>query len=539
MNRRLDDAAKRANRVHAQRTRGLPPLSAARLRDVDRALAVDDVASAELALMSAALAAPDHPEVQRWTGALSLRQGRPVDAVAAFERALSARPDDVVVLRLLAATLGDIGEDERALRTLEGAAAAVSDLDEMLHLAIEFDRQGYSECSLALADRVVAAEPGNAKARLLRARCLQALGRAGDAAAEYRELIARKQEVAAAWYGMLDLKTIRISPDELVALEKETTSGAHPGDRGTMLDFALGKAYEDAGQHERAFVTFERANARARAQRPWSAVQFSAQVDELRDVFSRDVARADAEQGDEAIFIVGLPRSGTTLIEQVLAAHPQVEGASELPYLSRVIDAESQARRVPFPRWVPDASPADWTRMGRDYLRLSARWRRDRPRATDKLPANWLLAGAIQAMLPQARIIGLQREAVETCWSCYKQLFAVGLVGFAYDFESLAGYWHDYERLARFWAQRDPTRFRLQRYEAFVADPETQVRELLAFCGLPFDAACLRFNEAQRSVRTASAAQVRQPLRQDTARSAAYGERLAPLRAMLGNPGRP
>jgi hypothetical protein len=125
---------------------------------------------------------------------------------------------------------------------------------------------------------------------------------------------------------------------------------------------------------------------------------------------------------------------------------------------------------------------------------------------------------------------------METCWSCYKQLFADGLVGFAYDFESLAAYWHDYDRLSRFWATHDPHRFRAQSYEDFVADPEAQVRALLDFCGLDFDPACLRFNEAQRSVRTASAAQVRQPLRKDTARTARYGEFLAPLRALLERP---
>ena len=533
--RAVPAAVRDANRLHAQRTRGLPPLVAARLREVEQHLARGEVSAAELALMSATVLAGAHPEVLRWTGSLLSRQGRYAEAIAAFERSLAAQPGDPLVLRQLAAAATETGADDRAQAALHEAAVAASEPAEQLHVAIELDRQGYIEAALALVERVLV-RADTPTARLLRARCLQAMGRAEDAATEYRALIARGQEVAAAWYAMLDQKTVRITPAELAELERTERSGAYVGDEGNMLAFALGKAYEDAGQYDRAFAMLGRANAYARAQRPWDRAQFSAQVDAVREIFGGDVARADAEQGSEVIFVVGLPRSGTTLIEQVLAAHPEVEGASELPYLYRIIDLESRERRVPFPQWIPAATPADWARMGREYLKLSARWRRERPRSTDKLPANWLLAGAAMAMLPATRIVGLQREAVETCWSCYKQLFALGLVGFAYDFESLAAYWHDYDRLARFWAQRDPSRFRLQQYEAFVADPEAQVRELLAFCGLPFDAACLRFNEAQRSVRTASAAQVRQPLRKDTARSARYGELLAPLRTLLDAP---
>jgi hypothetical protein len=137
-------------------------------------------------------------------------------------------------------------------------------------------------------------------------------------------------------------------------------------------------------------------------------------------------------------------------------------------------------------------------------------------------------------MLPGARVIDCRRDPVETCWSCYKQLFAPGRAGFAYDFSTLAAYWRDYDRLCRFWATRHPTKVRAQSYERFVAEPEAETRALLEFCGLDFDPACLRFHDAKRSVRTASAAQVRQPLRRDTARTGRYGKLLAPLREMLG-----
>jgi hypothetical protein len=228
-----------------------------------------------------------------------------------------------------------------------------------------------------------------------------------------------------------------------------------------------------------------------------------------------------------------MPRSGTTLFEQVLAAHPRVEGAGELPCLGVVLREESNRRKLPFPEWVASATGEDWERMGRQYLRLSSRWRLERPVSTDKLPENWLLAGAALAMLPGAKLIDCRRDPLETCWSCYKQLFGSGRVGFTYDLEALAVYWHDYDRLCRFWAERHPSQVRVQRYEAFLADPEAETRALLQFCGLDFDARCLRFHEARRSIRGASAAQVREPLRRDAARAGNYAEWLASLRAAL------
>jgi Sulfotransferase family len=200
-----------------------------------------------------------------------------------------------------------------------------------------------------------------------------------------------------------------------------------------------------------------------------------------------------------------------------LAAHTSVEGASELPYLYKIIGKESARRGKAFPLWVRDASDDDWAQMGRQYFERSARWRRDKPISKDKLPANWLLAGAALAMLPGSKVVVCERDMIETCWSCDKQLFAKDMVGFAYDFESLAAYAHDFQRLSAFWAQHHPTQFRIQSCEKFVANLEPQVRDLLEFCGLPFDVACLRFQDAKRSIRTPSAAQVRQPLSKDTA----------------------
>jgi tetratricopeptide (TPR) repeat protein len=519
--------------VVAARLRGLPSIAAQHLRRIPDLLASGDLAGAELALMAARALAPSHPEALRWAAAVAQRRGRAAEAVALLDEALAQWPADPELLLAAAALDFDRDDHARAQQRLSAASTLPAGADFALRLSLEAERQGYIELALAAADAALAGDPRTPRALLQRGRSLHALGRADDAAAVFRGVIARDPANAAAWFSLLDQKTIRVSASELDALCAAEARAQGGDEDATLLGFALGKALEDHGRHAEALAAFQRANARVRRRSAWDAAQFSRQVDAVLAAFDGPVAQADGGAGEEVLFVVGLPRSGTTLIEQVLAAHPQVEGASELPYLHRVVAGESQRRGQAFPAWAGAASASDWARLGADYLRRSARWRTRRPRSTDKLPANWLLAGAALAMLPGTRVVALLRDPLETAWSCYKQLFGREQVGFAYDFADLAAYWRDYERTVRFFAARDPRRFRAQSYEAFVADPEGQTRELLEFCGLPFDPACLRFHEAERSVRTASAAQVRQPLRRDTARAAAYGALLDPLRVLL------
>ena len=278
---------------------------------------------------------------------------------------------------------------------------------------------------------------------------------------------------------------------------------------------------------------FLRANDNVRAAQPWDGAEFAGHLADIHAAFTAGPVAQASPQGREVIFLVGMPRSGSTLIEQVLASHSAVEGASELPYLNQVLEGESRRRGKAFPHWVGQASAEDWTRLGQQYLRLSERWRQTRPIATDKLPDNWRLVGAVCAMLPQARVIDCRREALETAWSCYKQLFAPGLANFSYDFQSLGQYGRACEDLGDLFASRHPTQVRVQHYEALVAQPEAQIRELLAACGLDFEAGCLSFHTAQRAIRTPSALQVRQPMRQTSNPAARYGDLLAPLRQAL------
>jgi len=517
------------------RLEGLAPRAAAMLAEAARLVDRLDYDGAERALTGALALAATHPETERLLGLIAHRRGRHTEAEEIYRRALTAHPYDAALISQYGDLRADAGDIDGGLMLLRHATGlAPDDPAVWLRLGIVLDKRGQHEDALEVGRRIVALQADHHLGRLLIARNLHALGDIEGTAAEYRALIALGgNRVHQAWFSLVDLKTIRLDAKEAAALERLALDPRENDDVRAIFNYAYGKVCEDNGRYADAFAAFTRANKITRRGIQWDAAAFSREVDETMRVFSASIAGSPAPIGGEVIFIVGLPRSSTTLIEQILAAHPIIEGASELPDLPAVITQESIRRGVPYTRWAEHATPADWERLGRDYLARTARWRAERPRFTDKLPNNWALIGAAHAMLPEAKFIACHRDPVETCWSCYKQLFAPGLVNYAYDLGELAAYWRDYDRLARFWVERYPSHVRAQSYEALLAEPESEIRALLDFCGLPFDERCLRFHEAKRGVRTVSSGQVRQPLRRDTARGPRYGELLAPLRDAL------
>lgn len=310
--------------------------------------------------------------------------------------------------------------------------------------------------------------------------------------------------------------------------------GASMADRIAM-GFALGNVCEDHGRCDEAFRAWSRANAELRTLNPWQPSAFHTHANALFAASLQLARPVDPTLGHEVIFTVGLPRSGSTLFGQIRAAHPEVEGASELNELEQVLGEESTRREQPLLQWMGAAHAADWQRLGCRYLALTARWRRQKRRHSDKLPSNWLLAGVLGAMLPGARIVDARRDGLQAGWFCYKQQF-YRLPHFACMLTDSAAYTRDYERIMDLWQTADPQRTRLQRYEALRGAPEEEIRALRVFCALAFVPACLDYHRASRSVRTASAAQVRQPLRRDTARANHYGTVLDPLRFGPGLP---
>ncbi|HEV7492074.1 MAG TPA: sulfotransferase, partial [Rhodanobacteraceae bacterium] len=350
----------------------------------------------------------------------------------------------------------------------------------------------------------------------------------------YRRVLARRPDMITAWSGLNSIKTARLTEAETVQLETLYAAPDIAENLRSKLGFALGKALEDQGRYAEAFSVLAASNAAMRREHKWDSEEFSRAIDGVIETFKNPVAAAiDPTLGKEVIFVVSIPRSGSTLTEHIIASHSDVSGADELPIIGEIINEESARIGIPYPNWLARATAADWTRLGNEYMKRTEQWRKSHPRSTDKGLSNWCFVGVIHAMLPGARIVNCRRDAVETCWSCFKQLFGHGQ-SYSYDLGELAAYWRDYDRTMRFWHARYPHRMHDVVYEDLIENPETQIRRLLEFCNLEFEPACLRFHETQRPVRTTSAGQVRQPIRNDTARAPAYGELLAPLRWSLG-----
>lgn len=445
-------------------------------------------------------------------------------------------------LALLTSNLARLGENEAALAALRQAQAAASTAEDLLELSIEADRQAHSELALDAIDQALQLKPLLDVAHLQRARILQSMGAVAEAESVYRRQIAKNKLRARAWFALLDLKTSRLSAAELKQLIVHWQITTTPEEK-MLLAFALGKALEDMGDFPQAFARLSEANRMAQRQNPWNAQSFARSIEIALAATQRyGASRGDQGRGSQVIFLVGLPRSGTTLVEQVLAAHPEVCGAGELPHLPQLIADESTRRGKAYPGWLDDLTDADAERLGQEYLRLSARWRDTRSVSTDKLPENWLHIGLIHRILPGARIIDCLRDPTETAWSCFKQLFAPQRVPFSYRFEDLGAFWRGYRSAMAGWA-RIPSlgeRIYAQSYEKLILETETQVCALLDFCGLSFDSRCLSPHLAQRNIHTPSAAQVRQPMRAASLKTPGYGELMWPLRqqfdAQVGQP---
>ncbi len=516
------------------RLAGLAPAAVQQLQVAAHAIR-DGAESAARQILDGVLAmTPEHPEALRLYGILHARAHRHAEAQAVLRRAIAQWPDYALAHSDLGNVQQASGNVEAAFVSWRQACALAPDAAmPWFNLGRNLQLQGDTDAAIEALARTHGLAPDFLPALILLGDALVHAGRFDDADARYRAALALHPACGDAWRGLANIKTRPLSAADreqlAMALRRTDLS---PTDRIAM-GFALGKVCEDQGLHEQAFTALNVANAQLRELATWDAGAFHAHVDAMLAACARLPAPMDATLGHEVIFIVGLPRSGSTLFEQILAAHPDVEGASELPDLEQVLNEESARRRQPLLKWIGASTAADWQRMGQRYLELTARWRRNKPRHTDKLPSNWLLSGVLAAMLPGARIVDARRDALEAGWSCYKQQF-YRLPHFACTLTDIAAYIRDYERVMALWQAADPQRIRTQRYEALLAEPEREIRALLVFCELPFDPACLDYHQAKRSVRTASAAQVRQPLQRDTARADHYGALLDPLRFGLG-----
>ncbi len=518
------------------RLHGLSPAAARSAVAAAQALNLGRVADADLQIIGLLALYPNHPEVLRLLAGVQSLRGDFRSAIVTLQQAIALRPDDALYLNTLGSALIEANRYDEAIITLRRACALDPKLTTAwFNLGLVLMRSMQVDESAAALRHALALSPDLAVgARAILGDMFRAEGRIEEAVAEYRAAIAQQPHAGMSWWGLADIKTQRFDDDDVVRLRRALK---HPGatdDDRVAMGFALAKAFDERGLYADSLSALARAHAIVRARKRWDAPAYAARVAAILNAFTPPRVGAAEPLGHEVIFIVSMPRSGSTLVEQVLASHSQVAGGGELADLPLVLTEESQRRGKPFPQFINSMQPQDWERLGRRYLERTARWRKTHPRFTDKMPSNWLYVGAALAMLPAARIIIGRRDPLETCLSCYRQHLANN--EYTRTFTDLAATWRDFDRAAKHWRELHPTRVRENIYEELIADPETNIRSLLAFCDLPFEPACLDFHLTERDVHTPSAMQVREPLRRDTARAPRYGSLLDPLRAALDLP---
>lgn len=493
-----------------------------------------DLADAKLAPLL--VAHPEHPELLRLHAGIQNLRGDHSGAITAMQRAVALRPDDPLYYNTLGAFLGQAGDYDAAIEALHHACTLQPDLAiAWFNLGVMLTRCMRHAEATEVLQRSVALDPQYMAARVLLGDMLRAGNRINEAATQYRQVIQEQPWTGMAWWGLADLKTLKFAPGDIDQI-RSALRDPHAHDNDTIaMGLALGKALDDAGRYAESLDALAQAHAVARRRQHWSAEAFTSGLEMIRDAFTPPPAPSpNAEAGHGIIFVTGMPRSGSTLVEQILASHSLVEGPGELTDLPMILTQESSRRDTPYPKWVNAMTPDGWKRLGQTYLQRTARWREQHPVLIDKLPGNWYHIGAIRAMLPAAKIICCRRDPVETCFSCYRQHLDNN--EYARTFPDLAAYWRDFDQTIKHWHTLHPEHVYEHSYEHLVADPEDSIRALLKFCDLPFEAGCLHFHENQREVSSPSAMQVREPLRRDTDRAKRYGALLDPLRIALGLP---
>jgi len=500
------------------------------LSRAERELQAGRFAEAERDVAGALALDPGDARALKLHAALLQRRGRIAEAVAALRRAATRTPDDPLLLNSLGIALAASGDRETALAMLNraaelapGNAAIGANLGKLLV------DTGALDAGVTTLRAALERAPAMAHARFTLAYAERARGKIAEAEAELRTILAQNAHDGDAWLALADLG-VRASSDDIATMQAALADARVSGRSRIALRFALARALEEASRCDEAWQQYLEANGDVRRDQPWDAAADRRACENLMQAFDASTTSAPDDLGREIVFIVGLPRSGSTLVEQILASHPDVAAGGELGALSLVLESESRKRGAAIDAWAPHASAADWERLGRDYLARTASLRTERPRSTDKRPGNWRYLGAIRRMLPGARIVVSRRDPVETALGCFVRLFAPRTQRFSYDLDDIASYWQSFDAAVR--PARDDA-LREQHVEALVAEPEREIRALLDFCGLSFDPKCLAFGETERTVQTQSAAQVRAGLRAGTARAACYRAYIDPLRRAL------
>lgn len=486
---------------------------------------------------------PLNVNAMRLLAEIGMEVGRLEDAEALLVRALQLAPDFRLARGSYANVLARRGKFEAALTELNALLAAEPDQPGYLILkANTLVRIGDHETAIAIYREVLARIPATAGVQMSLGHSLKTVGHQDQAIAAYTAARLLRDDLGDAYWSLANLKTFRFSDDDLDTMRAVAGRETTGREDYFHLAFALGKALEDRGEFEESFTWYRRGNAIKRRLIAYSADENHSDVARISDYFSKDVfeARRNAGCQDRApIFIVGLPRAGSTLLEQILASHSAVEGTQELPDIisiaRRIADKKRSDEPSSYPGGLTRLSDADLTALGEEYIERTRIHRTGAPFFIDKMPNNFVHIGLIRLILPNATIIDARRHPVACCFSGYKQLFAKGQ-NFTYNLTDIGRYYDDYVGLMRHWQEVLPGHVLRVQYEDMVADTQAQVRRLLDHCGLPFEDNCLRFYENRRAVKTASSEQVRQPIfTSGLGQWENFEPWLSPLKAALGD----
>jgi tetratricopeptide (TPR) repeat protein len=461
---------------------------------------------------------PRNVDALRLLALIAVKADRPDDAEVMLQKAIEIAPDFMLAILDLCRLYKDQDRFEEALALLD-RALALDPAQPQTHFlrAGTLARASFTEDSIAAYRRCLELQPRHLGALLGLGHVLKAVGDYKAAVESYEACIREAPDFGETYWSLANLKTYRFDDATVADMEKRAAAQGDNLQSEVNFLFALGKAWEDCGDYDRAWAHYSRGNAKQRAAVAYDPVQTEVMNDRLVATFTADFLAARRDAGDpdpSPIFILGLPRSGSTLLEQILASHSDVEGTSELPYIGRLATSLNRNRGdgVNYPEAMRELAPSNIATLGSEYLQLARMHRRTAaPRFIDKMPNNFPNVGLIATILPNAKIVDARRHPLDACFSCWRQLFGKGQ-NFTYDLTEIGEYYLQYQRMMDHWAAVLPGRVLTVQYEEVVRDFGPQVRRLLDFCGLPWQEACLSFHESDRPVRTPSSEQVRQPI---------------------------
>lgn len=483
-----------------------------------------------------------HVEGMRLLAQLAYRHGENDQAEFLLESILAFQPElDNIRLEYI-----EVLKNRQKFKQAEEQSAilvkrAPDKIQNLSIHAVNLMQSGHYELALETFDKVLQRAPKEVATLTSKGHALKTMGREDDAIAAYRAAIANKGDHGDGFYSLANLKTFSFEDSEIAHMCRQLASDSLLPTDKIYMSFALAKAYEDQQDFEQSFFHYEMGNKLKRRQSRYDADDMQADFERQKEICTAALFEKRAGKGHDApdpIFIVGLPRAGSTLIEQILASHSQIDGTLELPNIlslaHRLRGKQRDSTGSAYPQILHDISDEELAQFGRDFIEETRIHRQGAPFFTDKMPNNFRHIGLIHLILPNAKIIDARRDPMDCCFSGFKQLFAQGQE-FTYGLEEIGRYYTDYVDLMAHWHNVLPGKVLHVQHEDVLDDLEGQVRRMLDYLGLPFEEACLDFHNTQRAVRTASSSQVRQPInRKGVGVWRPYEQWLSPLKQALG-----